>query len=74
MLNVKEIRTKLNLSQLELADLVGLGSPSRVSEYENSHKVPSKRTYILLYLLGKGAISKLDIEDAIESYELDRNK
>jgi len=52
-MNIKEFRKRHNLSQTELAEILGLGAYSRVSEYENGKQRPGKTVIILLKLIDK---------------------
>lgn len=57
MVNIKQIRNKLGLTQPELAEILGLSSFVRISEYENGKQSPSIAIKIILLLLDKRIIS-----------------
>ncbi len=56
-MKIKLLRTKLGLTQSELAELLGLGNKSRIAEYENGKQKPSTSINIILLLLDKGIIT-----------------
>lgn len=68
-LNAKEVRKQLGISQLEMSELLGLGSPNMVSEYERGVAKPSKRVFILLYLIQQNKIKPSDIFEAVGYWE-----
>lgn len=49
--NLKQIRLEKKLTQAQLAKLLGLSSQTRISEYENGKRKPSKRILLLYQLL-----------------------
>lgn len=57
MIKVKEIRTKLGLTQTELAELLGLSAQTRIAEYESGKRNPSPALKVILYMLDKKIIS-----------------
>jgi len=50
---LKEIRLKAGLTQAQLAVLLSLSSQTRIAEYENGHRNPSKQTLMLYDLVAK---------------------
>ena len=44
----KEVREALGLTQAEVADLLGYGHPSRISEIENGRRKPGDTVLLLL--------------------------
>lgn len=57
MLDVKELRKQLGLTQAELAELLKYGNQTRIAEFENGTRTPSAQTKIILLLLEKKIIS-----------------
>lgn len=56
-MKIKEIRTRLGLTQSELASLLGLSSQVRIAEYENGTRNPSMSVKLLMQLLEDEAIT-----------------
>ncbi len=50
---IKEIRLSAHLTQAQLAEYLGLGAPTRISEYENGKRHPSGAAQKLLLMLKK---------------------
>jgi len=50
---IKNIRKQAGLTQAQLAEYLGLGSQSRISEYERGKRRPSKSVVKLLLMLKK---------------------
>lgn len=53
---IKSIRTNANLTQNQLAEKLQLSSQTRISEYENGTRKPSKQTTYLLNLIKEGRL------------------
>jgi len=52
MINIREIRLKLNLSQEQFAELLGV-DPRSVSRWENGHHKPSPMAQKLMDMITK---------------------
>lgn len=61
---ILKIRTKLNLTQKELAEILGLGNAVRIAEYECGKRVPSKSVKIILRLLAMGSLTTEELKAA----------
>lgn len=61
-MKIKEIRTQLGLTQAELAKLLGYSSQTRIAEFENETRTPSKQTQIILLLIKLKIISVKTLE------------
>lgn len=68
-MNVKEIRTKLGLTQTELAELLGLSGQARIGEYETGKRLPSLSMKIVLYLLDKKILTPTRLKIIIRKLE-----
>lgn len=53
---IKKIRLDAGLTQAQLASLLELSSQTRISEYENGTRHPSKQTILLLKLVQSGKL------------------
>lgn len=51
---IKNIRTNAHLTQSQLAEKLQLSSQTRIAEYENGTRRPSKQTCYLLNLIKEG--------------------
>jgi transcriptional regulator with XRE-family HTH domain len=57
-MDIKKIRIELGMTQKELAERLGLSGQSRISEYENGKRKPSKRIEILIKMIYEQEIKK----------------
>lgn len=53
---LKQIRLDAGLTQAQLAQLLNLSSQTRISEYENGTRNPSKQTLMLYNLVASGKL------------------
>lgn len=53
---IKQIRLDAGLTQAQLAKVLNLSSQTRISEYENGTRNPSKQTLMLYELVAKGKL------------------
>lgn len=67
IMNVKEIRERLGLTQSELAKILGLSSQVRIAEYENGTRNPSTAIKIILLLLDKKIISLQQLQKILST-------
>lgn len=63
-MKIKEIRTRLGLTQSELADILGLSSQNYISKYESGEKSPSFQTRLLLFFLDKKILTPKKLKEA----------
>lgn len=66
MTKIKQLRTKLGLTQSELANLLGLSSYTRIAEYESGKRNPSFAVRIILYLLAHDLIAVTTLQKVVE--------
>lgn len=53
---LKQIRLDAGLTQAQLAEVLMLSSQTRIAEYENGSRNPSKQTLMLYDLVKKGKL------------------
>lgn len=63
-MKIRDIRTRLGLTQSELAELLGLSSYTRIVEYENGARNPSMSVKLLLFFLDKKILTPKKLKDA----------
>lgn len=53
---LKQIRLDAGLTQAQLAEVLSLSSQTRIAEYENGARNPSKQTLMLYDLVARGKL------------------
>lgn len=53
---IRAVRAHLGITQTEMARALGLGSKTRIAEYESGAKTPSASVLLLLVAYGEGRL------------------